>query len=182
MDCTAFLVGSSNKESLSYKIARNVGFTSILPFNSLAEVEKQSVYTPICFFLFEEVSDISLLDDIIKRIRRCKRHNVRFFPLIYLCNTPSPVTIKQCITLGFDDVIAQPKNYTHAVERFNKQLNSTLIYYETDFFFGPDRRRIADINLSRNHVTRGVEACLQYKFNRDSIHGVSILSKVTQAA
>lgn len=183
MDCAAFLVGLNNKQgSIAYEIAERAGFSVIKPFISLADVETQTVNNAVCFFIFEEVNDLLSLRKTIKPIRSCKRHNVRFFPLIYLCNEPSSSVIKQCISNGFDDIIVNPKNNTNTKQRLIKQLDSTVTYFETDNFFGPDRRRIADNNLSENTDLRGKEKCLQIKFTRNSQSGIVIKTSIVQAA
>ena len=183
MDCTAFLVGLDNKQgSIAYETAQRAGFSTIKPFTSLADVEKQTVNSAICFFLFEEVSDILSLSETIKPIRLCKRHDVRFFPLIYLCDEPSSDIIRQCISNGFDDIIVNPKTNSNIKQRLIKQLDSIITYFETDSFFGPDRRRIADINLSKNANLRGKEKCLQIKFTRNVQNGSAIKSSIVQAA
>lgn len=188
LKCAAFLfdenlnVSNNNTNSFAKEIAHGVGFSSVLQYNSLAQVEKQSTQTPICFFLFEQVSDISQLNKIMKQLRTCKRHNVRFFPLIYLCDFPSPEIITQCISMGFDDIITKPTDEVGVKKRLSMQLERPLTYYETDGFFGPDRRRIAGKNQLKKTQQRGIEKCLQYKFERNTKEGISIISKTIEAA
>ncbi len=181
--CSAFLLGSDDKPGkATYKIVENAGFASIFPFTSLADIERVSAQTPICFILFEQVDNILSLQSVLGRFRKCRRQNVRFFPLIYLCNTPSPKTIRQCVNIGFDDIIALPIDDEGLKSRLARQLNRTIIYFETKDFFGPDRRRISDKYLSTNPIPRGVEKCLQYKFIRDVEKGIIISSKAYQPA
>jgi len=176
MNSAAFLVGSGDgPPSASRDMANYAGFAVTRTFTNLADVEQQTNRTPICFFLFEQVPDITMLADIVRPIRRCKRQDVRFSPLIYLCDTPSREVIRGCISMGFDDIIARPFECSRVNERLAKQVGRPVNYYETEKSFGPYRRTDSrgyfptktDINGGQHR---------QLKFVRNLITGISILS------
>ena len=180
-ECAAFLVEPQNNNSIQ-ELAQRAGFSHIFRFSSLAQVEQQTRQTPICFFLFGQIDDFSKLSEILHPIRICKRHNVRFFPIIHFCNNPSPEIIKQYIVNGFDDIITGLVDDKSINKRLNKHLNNMMIYYETAQFFGPDRRRIVENEQIKKAPARGVEKCVQYSFIRDPKIGVKIVNKVIEAA
>ncbi len=181
IECSAFLVESKNNNFVK-NLAQRAGFSHILHFSSLAQVEQQAKQTPICFFLFGQIDNFSKVSEILRPIRICKRHNVRFFPIIHLCDNPSSEIIKQSIANGFDDIIASPINDETINRRLRKHLNNMAIYYETARFFGPDRRRIVENNQIKRAPARGIEKCMQYSFIRDPKTGVKIVNKVIEAA
>ena len=53
---------------------------------------------------------------------------------------PDIETIKSCIKMGFDDVIALPFASGDIGDRIARQVGRIQTYYETSTYFGPDRR------------------------------------------
>ncbi|WDR07190.1 hypothetical protein PSQ90_07125 [Devosia rhodophyticola] len=96
--------------------------------------------TPVCYFLFSAVGEVESLRSAAEAIRFAPSRKVRFSPLIYFTESPSLDTIQQCANLGFDDVITIPFAPARLAERISRQVNTSLVYYETSSYFGPDRR------------------------------------------
>lgn len=65
---------------------------------------------------------------------------LRFLPMIYFARDPSLETVKHCIGMGFDDVIALPFSGDDIADRIARQIGHIQTYYETATYFGPDRR------------------------------------------
>ncbi|MCF6343464.1 MAG: hypothetical protein L3J15_02140 [Devosiaceae bacterium] len=190
MKCAAYLVEADETNltapptisvSSLQNIAQQAKFLTINTHFSIEDIEQQTAHTPVCFILFEHTSDIMVYEELVKEIRSCKRHNIRFFPLIYLCEKPIPAVIRRCITIGFDDVIAGPFDNNPIRKRLMMQFNCEIVYFETPTYFGPDRRRHADKNLSKSSIMRGKEKCLQIKFSRNISGGISIFSRIMRA-
>jgi hypothetical protein len=108
-------------------LAHAIGFESVQRYQGLARAEKQSLKTPLIFFLCAPTKDVRTL-------------KLRFLPLIYFALDPSVDTVKQCIAMGFDDVIALPIGGDDAGDRIARQIGRIMTYYETATYFGPDRR------------------------------------------
>ncbi len=178
MDTIAYCVNeNTSRSNVLHEFSTIIGFTQVSDYIGLAQVEKQSFQTPIMFFIFEQVSDIRRFKNIVSQIRACKRHNIRFSPLIYLCNIPSPQTIKNGIAMGFDDVIAKPFNFKKIKTRLDMQVDKIIPYYETSDYFGPDRRKFDQENSTVNPNKRKNMQYLQYKFIRNLNDGIIIKDK-----
>ncbi len=121
-------------------LARRLDFENVSPFSGIAQAETQSAVTPICFFLFAAVPDVSALGPISDAIRFCPKSHIRFSPLIYFAANPSVEAITACIAMGFDDVITMPFTTARVRERIERQLGRNLTFFETAGYFGPDRR------------------------------------------
>jgi hypothetical protein len=141
MKATAFVVGPLDGPGAGIMdMARRLSFGNVLPYSSLGQAEQQSIATPVCFFLFAAVPDVTSLRGVSDAIRFSPSRRIRFSPLIYFSESPSIETITVCINMGFDDVITMPFTRQRVAERINRQIGQNLVYYETPGYFGPDRR------------------------------------------
>jgi hypothetical protein len=86
------------------------------------------------------VGDVRALKPMADALRFSPSLKLRFLPLIYFARDPSLDTVKRCIAMGFDDVIALPIGGDDASDRIRRQIGRIQTYYETATYFGPDRR------------------------------------------
>ena len=121
-------------------LARAIGFTSVERYAGLDHAEKQLRQTPLAFFLCAEVADVTVLKTMADAIRFAASPDLKFSPLIYFSRALSLETIRACIKMGFDDVIALPYAAGDLGERVFRQVGRPQTYYETATYFGPDRR------------------------------------------
>jgi hypothetical protein len=121
-------------------LARAIGFESVQRYQGLARAEKQSAKTPLGFFLCAPVRDVRTLKPMADALRFSPSLKLRFLPLIYFARDPSLDTVKRCIAMGFDDVIALPIGGDDVGDRIRRQIGGIQTYYETATYFGPDRR------------------------------------------
>jgi DNA-binding response OmpR family regulator len=141
MKAAAYVVGPLDGPGAALMdLARRLSFSAVLPYAGVAQAEQQVNRTPVCFFLFAAVPDVGTLRGVAEAIRFCPSRRVRFSPLIYFSESPSIETISRCISMGFDDVITMPFTRTRLLERIDRQIGQSHIYYETPGYFGPDRR------------------------------------------
>jgi DNA-binding response OmpR family regulator len=141
MQAAAFVVGALDGPAIALTdLARRLDFSAVLPYGGLAAAEEQLDRTPLCFFLFAAVPDVSALRPIAETIRFSPSRRVRFSPLIYFADQLSVEAITRCMNMGFDDVVTQPFTRSQVAERIDRQIGQNLTYYETPGYFGPDRR------------------------------------------
>ena len=88
------------------------------------------------------------LKPVADAIRFSSDLRLRFLPLIYFSPEPSVESIRACIQMGFDDVIALPYLSGDLSIRISRQVGNTHTYYETPTYFGPDRRNRMGENRS----------------------------------
>jgi hypothetical protein len=139
VNASAFVVGPENAAAASLaNMARGLGFSSVATYAGLKPAEKQAAKTPLIFFLCAAVTNVKSLKPMADAIRFSPNLKLRFSPLIYFAQNPSVDSIKACIQMGFDDVIALP--HRDLGERIFRQVGRPQAYYETTTYFGPDRR------------------------------------------
>lgn len=176
MNAAAFVVGPrEGPGAVLFDLAQALGFASVLPYRSVAEAQRHAEHTPVCFFLFAEVSDVRRLAAPARAIRFSAGRRVRFSPLIYFSRSPSMETIRACIAMGFDDVITGPFRPARVAPRLMRQLDTELVYYETSTYFGPDRRR-RDEERTGQPDRRGGGHFRRLEIVRHISTGVNVLS------
>lgn len=121
-------------------LAQSLGFAHVLAYEGVARGEQQLKQTPVCFFLFAAVEDIDTLQPVAQQIRFCPGRRLRFSPLVYFSESASAETIQACINMGFDDVITLPFTHDRVLARLGRQLDGTVVFFETAQYVGPDRR------------------------------------------
>jgi hypothetical protein len=141
MRASAFVVGPRDGPGAALMdLAHAVGFESVQRYQGLVRAERQSLKTPLVFFLCAPTKDMRTLKPMADAVRFSPSLKLRFLPLIYFAREPSFETVKQCIAMGFDDVVALPIGGDDAGERIERQIGRIQTYYETATYFGPDRR------------------------------------------
>ncbi|MGV8854578.1 MAG: hypothetical protein ACOH2L_08000 [Devosia sp.] len=141
MKATAYVVGPRDGPGAGLtEMVRQFDFATVQPFGGVVQAEQQAARTPVCYFLFAAVDDVSSLRAIADAIRFSANRRIRFSPLMYFSESPSTQVISRCIDMGFDDVITMPFNPHRILERIRRQIGRSFTYYETAGYFGPDRR------------------------------------------
>ena len=141
LNAAALVVGARNGSTATLQeLAHAVGFMPVERYAGIASAERQARETPLVFFLFAEVPDVAALKPTADAIRFSISAELRFSPLIYFSRSLSIESIRACIKMGFDDVIALPYKAGDLSERVFRQVGRTQVYYETATYFGPDRR------------------------------------------
>lgn len=145
MKAAAFVIGPRDGPGAAVRdIAARLGFEAVLPLTSLAQAEQQAPQTPLMFFLFAAVDDPQTLKPAADAIRFSAGRRLRFSPLIYFSESPSLSAIRQCVDMGFDDVVTLPFTDARVAARIARQIDHPQVYFETASYFGPDRRRMPD--------------------------------------
>jgi hypothetical protein len=138
---SAFVVGPRDGAgAMLMDLAHAVGFESVQRYQGLARADRQLSKTPLVFFLCAPTKDVRTLKPMADAVRFSPSLKLRFLPLIYFAREPSFETVKQCIAMGFDDVIALPAGGDDVSDRIARQMGRIQTYYETSTYFGPDRR------------------------------------------
>ncbi len=157
-------------------MAQAIGFESVQRYQGLARAEKQAAKTPLVFFLCAPAKDVRSLKPMADALRFSPSLKLRFLPMIYFARDPSLETVKQCIAMGFDDVIALPIGGDDAGDRIARQIGRIQTYYETATYFGPDRRN-RDGGLARSTDSdHGGGQYRRIEIRRNPDTGVDVLS------
>ena len=102
--------------------------------------------------------------------------SVRFLPIVVLTETRDAATILKFIELGCDDIITMPLTAAALMERLKRQVGHPLDYFQTDTYFGPDRRQHEATRDSTNEARgKGDHFFRHFSIQRHLQHGVTII-------
>ncbi len=175
MKASAFVVGPPDGPGAALMdMARGLGFEAVLPYAGMVAADQQAMATPLCFFLFAAVQHVGTLRAHAEAVRFCQARKLRFAPLIYFSESPSLDVIRQCIDMGFDDVITLPFIQARVEERLSRQIGQPKVFFETPGYFGPDRRSRIEGSI-RPFEQKQSGAYRRIEIIRSALHGVSVL-------
>ncbi len=138
---TAYIVGPQDGPGAALaEMARHLGFEAVLAYAGAAVAEQQLARTPLIYFLFAAVNDVTSLKMHADALRFGPSRRLRLSPLIYFSESPSLDGIRACAAMGFDDVVTLPFSRDRVMGRLARQVGQSITYCESRDYFGPDRR------------------------------------------
>lgn len=177
MKASAFVVGPRDGAGATMMdLARALGFEAVQRYQGLSRAEAQAAKTPLIFFLCSPVSDVRTLQPMASAIRFSPSLKLRFLPMIYFAREPSLETVRECIGMGFDDVIALPASGDDIGDRIARQIGRITTYYETATYFGPDRRNRLGGDPRQTASDHGGGPFRRIEIRRSIETGVDVLS------
>lgn len=169
MRACAFVVGPPDGPGAALTdLAHGLGFATIMNYSGIAAAETQALQTPLLFFLFAAVDDVTGLKPVADAIRFSPSRRIRFSPLVYFSESPLVEAIKTCVEMGFDDVLTLPFTQKRVAARLGLLVEHTQVYFETADYLGPDRR-------VPNSVERSGGQYRRLEIIRTPAHGVSVM-------
>lgn len=154
----------ANSTGLMHKLAMKSGFRSTSTLDGAAPDG------PIRFYLVDYRVDDRRKEQIISRVRGSGSNNVKYAPVILIVGNCPADAILTYSRYGFDDIVTLPQRAQALAERFEAQLNRECLYYETETYFGPDRRRWSRSPGRETGKTTAVH--FEHRFSRDPTIGV----------
>jgi hypothetical protein len=180
MKACAYVVGPSGGSGAALRdMARKVGFEAVHAYSTVEAAEQQAQTTPLIYFLFAAAKNLAAVKRVAEDVRSSGNPQVRFSPMIYFAETPSLDAIRTCINIGFDDVITLPFTMSRVVERLTRQLEQKLVYFQTDTYFGPDRRGRLEDEAEPSRRGEGGQY-RRMEIVRSPLSGISVLSDEMQ--
>jgi len=157
LDATTFIVGSEDNQACGLTdLCQDIGFRTVLSYKNLAMAEYQTKKTPICFFLLALECAEQNVPAIARALRNSRNRQIRYAPLIGFAEVANSKMIDFCLQLGFDDILLPPFSRKIINSRLEKHLNRNITFFETNEYFGPDRRtEFSENALTKPHPKRG---------------------------
>jgi len=172
MRASAFVVGPGDGPGAALiDLARSLDFAGVYAFSNVAAAEIQAQQTPLVFFLFAAVPDVTQLKSVADAIRFSPGRRIRFSPMVYFSESPSMDAIRTCVDMGFDDVITLPFTLRRVSDRLERLVDHTQVYYETPDYLGP----------VRGSAKKGAH-CRRLEIIRTVMGGVSVMRDEMQLA
>lgn len=173
-DCNAFIIAPSSAETAQLeRMAERVGFGDVASSAS----PHRLVHMLTFFILHYRLSTAAMLR-VIDEVRGSDDVETRYAPIILITDDCPVGRLLHYIQLGFDDVIALPEKGEVLESRLSAQLNTDHVYFETDDYLGPDRRRMV-LPEHRDDRRTGVTPFTTLTVRRDAMHGISVQRRHT---
>jgi hypothetical protein len=173
-ECNAFIIAPSRTETTQLEhLAERVGFGDIASSFS----PQRLIHTLTFFLLHYRLSEVAM-HRVIDEVRNSEDVETRYAPIVLISDDCPVDRLLGYIQLGFDDVIALPEKREELESRLAGQLHSEQIYYETDDYLGPDRRRM-ELPTHRDDRRTGATPFARLLVRRDPVNGVSVQRRHT---
>lgn len=141
--CSAYVISRSEAQSAELeRLARRLGFLHVQPLFSRHGFGPSDNTPKLGFFLvYRHLADRVMLA-VRNLIRASDDPTVRYAPIILFTEDCDFEAYTRYVRLGFDDVLTLPDKREMLVARLEHQIKSEHVYFETDDYLGPDRRRM----------------------------------------
>ena len=177
--CSAYVISSEIEwqSRLSY-VLRQVGFSECIRLSSTRGILPLHP-THLPFLLIHSNADKQFALKSVDQVRTNGDDAIRFMPIIMLTDEQSERTIQKFLALGCDDIVLYPCTAPPLAKRLRMQILQSQKYFQTQSYFGPDRRR--NETAPPHPDRRGGKGSLYQNFEikRDVRGGVKILSSQT---
>ncbi|MGJ8528009.1 hypothetical protein [Maritalea sp.] len=152
---------------------KTVGFLKTHCVGDFEALERTISKHRINFCFFSQMGRMDQLRAATQAVR-VYGDEIRFSPLFLMAREISQQELGQYLSVGFDDIVQSPCTLDTLRSRIKRQLNNVHNYYETEQYFGPDRRR--NEQADHQHKARtGMVPYRRYSIRRDVFKGVEIM-------
>lgn len=173
---SAFIICADGAWSKSsHAVLSEIGFAHIEHIAEADVLRGTSFSRPIQFCFLTPASSHIELRQSVKAIRGHKTDRHRYSPIIMLARALPRQQINDYISMGIDDIVQFPCSLKFMGDRLKRQLNRPLKYFETDSYFGPDRRRHSEGMPDHQEQRRGEADYREYLIQRDPFKGAQVL-------
>lgn len=173
--CRAYVVsaGATQDRALT-SLAQRVEFGDV---RSVFRSEPLPADQRVTFFLVDYQLSEPSLRSIIASVRSNRQDVIRYAPIVLFLRDGPYQDMLRFIQLGFDDVIALPDKREELSSRLRAQLRDDIVYFETDTYLGPDRRRMEVPAEPVEYRRTGTTPHTKLFIERDSRAGVKVLRR-----
>ena len=156
------------------RLAEAVGFGFVGTILGERRVAVEAARSDIVFFIVHFNLPDSLMHAVIRQIRSARQDAIRFAPIMLVIGDCPFEMVLKYVRFGYDDVLVLPEKRDNLAGRFRNQLNADHVYFETDTYLGPDRRRM-EFGISHDERRKGIAPFVRLSVHRSVETGVRVL-------
>ena len=173
--CNALVFSADGRWSEAFCTnLKSIGFGETFCVCDFDDLERAISRQNINFCYFSQTSHIDQIRAAMSAIRGYRDDELRFSPVILMAREISRNSLSDYISIGFDDIVRFPCTIDMLSSRTKRQLNTELRYYETESYFGPDRRNYFAANASQLEQRNGSVPYRRHSIQRDVFKGIEI--------
>lgn len=170
--CRAFVFASHPHDSRVLElIAHHLGFGEVA--SGLGDSATGTSRAAVTYLFVDYQLPDDVLQDVIEAVRSERSTTLCYSPIILFTDECGPDMARRYVHMGFDDVIGLPEQRDVLAERLSAQLHSRQVYFDTEGYFGPDRRRLDH----GSELRVGISPYTRLVFQRDPRHGIRVLER-----
>lgn len=174
--CSALIVSADGAWAKSFHtVLAEIGFGHIEQVADTTALGVMSFSRPLPFFFLSQKCPSEQFQHAMSSIRGHKKDETRFSPMIMMARGLSREQINSYISIGVDDIVQFPCSLKGMADRLKRQLGKPQKYFQTESYFGPDRRRQLDDTKSSESSRGGTSAYRSYLIQREPFRGVRVL-------
>ncbi|TDQ67437.1 hypothetical protein ATL17_1450 [Maritalea mobilis] len=172
----AFIICADGAWAKSFHtVLAELGFGQIEHIHDTKSINVVPFARPLQFCFLTHTSPRHEIQTAIRTVRQHKHERHRFSPMILLARDLSRQQIHDYVAMGLDDILQFPCSLKFMDARLKRQISKPLKYYETEDYFGPDRRRSQDELPQQGEQRKGQSDYRRYLIQRDPFKGSHIL-------
>lgn len=178
-NCTALAV-ADDREWLSriFEIARPAGFTECRRYGSPGDLAAYRKSTPPFVFLHHKL-DPGMIRQVVTGVRGASELETRFVPIIMITADRNQASILNYLQMGFDDILIYPCDPNQVRKRLRAQFDMPQHYFQTQTYFGPDRRKTLVRRDQPEQRNAGYKFYRHFVIQRAVKRGIRVLSSQT---
>ncbi len=157
-------------------LMRQAGLKETRPFPKSRESLTQFRNGPLPFVFVDASLSADEVREVFAAVRTHAELPVRFLPIIVLSRSREAQIILHHIELGCDDIVTMPLTAAALLERLKRQVAGVRDYFQTESYFGPDRRR-HELGRTGTREDRGSgdHPFRHFTIERSAQHGISVI-------
>jgi DNA-binding response OmpR family regulator len=160
-----------------YNLMRQAGFKDTRRFPNNGTMLSEFRRGPLPFIFLHSALPLERALSSFTAVRTHPDVTLRFLPMIVIAESCDTQKLIQFIQLGCDDIITMPITAASILARIKHQIDAPKDYFQTESYFGPDRRQHAIIkNKSHSGRGKGDHYFRHFLIQRHAVRGTSILS------
>lgn len=152
-----------------------IGYTRTFCVGDFDDLERSISRQHVNYCFFSQASDLAQIRAAITAIRGFREDELKFSPIMLMAKEVSRKNLGDYIAMGFDDIVQFPCTPEMLRTRAKRQLNHIVKYYETNDYFGPDRRNYFAAEPHNQAKRTGLMPYRRYSVRRDVIKGVEVV-------
>ena len=131
---------------------------------------------PLPFVFVDAAMPADKVRQDFAKVRAHAELQVRFLPIIVLSETRVAQTIMYYLGLGCDDIVTMPLTAAALLDRLKHQVGHVRHYFETESYFGPDRRQSEFLRPPSYEARgKGDHYFSHFTIERSLLRGISII-------
>lgn len=172
--CSALIFSDDGRWSEAFcSNLKTLGFASTHSVCDFDELERTISKHQVNFCFFSQMARMDQLLAATQAVRTFT-DEIRFSPLFLMAKDISEQELSRYMSVGFDDVVQSPCTLDALGIRVRRQINTVHDYFETEQYFGPDRRKNKQAQ-SEHKARNGLVPYRRYSIRRDVFKGIEIL-------